>query len=83
MNALLFTCRIPESSPDLNADVASVGYQLNRPIVGHLFCRYRLARERLKRTGLVGRIRLYRLTGYPIMSMSMSMSRGTTIEALP
>ena len=27
MNALLFTFRIPESGPDLNADVASAGYQ--------------------------------------------------------
>ncbi len=58
MNALLVAIRIPELDPVLDAEIASVGSHPNSPMFGPLLHRRRLAQERLKRTGVVGRISL-------------------------
>ena len=55
MNALLIAIRIPEPDPAFDAEIAAT--QPPRSF-GLLLRRYGLARERLKRTGLVGRIGL-------------------------
>ena len=58
MNALLVAIRIPEQDPALDAEIGSAGSDLPPRSAGLLLRRYGLARERLKRTGLVGRIGL-------------------------
>ena len=58
MNALLVATRIPEPDKALDAEIASAGSHPNSPMFGPLLHRHRLAQERLKRTGVVGRISL-------------------------
>lgn len=55
MNTLLITIRIPEPDPAFDAEIAAT--QPPRSF-GPLLHRHRLAQERLKRTGVVGRISL-------------------------